>query len=97
MPIIMNPFPFSEDECALVAPPAKKPRTGSVKSVNSGPGKPKEKTSGAPESAGTAPNALTRMLKRGKDAEGSGAAVAPSSSAAVAASAKEHVSTSVFA
>lgn len=93
MPMIMNLLLFSEDEDAPVAPPAKKPRTGSAKSVNTGPEKPKEKTLNAPEPAA---NALTRMLKRGKDGEAPTAAIAPSSSAAAAALAKEHVSTFCF-
>ena len=96
MPMIMDLLFFSEDEGERDAPPAKKPRTGSAKSVNTGPEKLKEKTSDAPEPAGAVSNALTRMLKKSKDVEAS-TAIAPSSSAAAAASAKEHVSTSEFA
>ena len=96
MPMIMNLLFFSEDEGERDAPPAKKPRTGSTKSVNTGPEKPKEKTSDAPEPACAVSNALTRMLKKSKVVEASTAAITPSSSA-VAASAKEHVSTSEFA
>ena len=86
---------FSEDEGALDAPPVKKPRTGSAKSVNSGPETLKEKTSNAPDPAPAASNALTRMLKKSKVVEASTTAITPSSAAA-AASAKEHVSTSEF-
>ena len=95
MPIIMNPLCFRDDEGELNAPPAKKPKTGSVKSVNSGPEALKEKTSGAPESAAAAPNALTRMLAKSKNKETSAATVTPSSAAA-AAHAKEQVSSSGF-
>lgn len=91
MPMIMNLPYFSDDEGEISAPPAKKPKTGSVKSVNSGPEAPKEKTSSAPEATGGAPNALTRLLTKGRSAETSAAAITPSSAAA-AAPAKEHVS-----
>ena len=97
MPIIMNPLCFRDDEGELNAPPAKKPKTGSAKSVNSGPDTLKEKTSTAPEPAAAASNALTRMLAKNKNAESSAAAITPSSAAAAAAPAKEHVSSSEFA
>ena len=96
MPMIMNLPCFSDDEGELRAPPAKKPKTGSVKSVNSGPETQKEKASSAPDPAAAAPNALTRMLERSKIAETSAAAIRPSTAAA-AAPAKEHVSSSDFA
>ena len=44
MPMIMNLLLFRDDEGELDAPPAKKPKTGSAKSVNSGPEALKEKT-----------------------------------------------------
>ena len=87
---------FSDDEGELNAPPAKKAKTGSAKSVNSGPEVLKEKTSSAPDPAAVAPNALTRLLARNKNAEASAAAITPPSAAA-AAPAKEHVSFSEFA
>ena len=96
MPMIMNLLCFSDDEGEHEAPPAKKPKTGSAKSVNSGPEVLKEKASSAPGSAVAASNALTRMLAKNKNAEASAAAITPSSAAA-AASAEEHVSTSKFA
>ena len=96
MPIIMNPLCFRDDEGELNAPPAKKPKTGSVKSVNSGPGAMKEKASGAHEAAAAPLNALTKMLAKNKRAEASAAVFAPSSSAAAAAPANEHVSSSEF-
>ena len=95
MPMIMNLLCFSDDEGEHDAPPAKKPKTGSAKSVNSGPEALKEKKSSAPKPAPAASNALTRMLKKSKVVEASTAAITPSSAAA-AASAKEHVSTSDF-
>ena len=90
MPMIMSLLHFRDDEGELDAPPAKKPKTGSTKSVSSGPEALKEKTSGAPAPAAAASNALTKMLAKGKKAETSAAVVAPS--AAAAAPAKEHVS-----
>ena len=51
MPMIMNLLHFRDDEGERDAPPAKKPKTGSAKSVSSGPEALKEKTSGAPELA----------------------------------------------
>ena len=95
MPMIMDLLFFSEDEGERDAPPTKKPRTGSAKSVNTEPEKLKEKASCAPESAGAAPNALTRMLQKSK-AGASATAITPSSSAAAAAPAKEHVSVYEF-
>ena len=94
--MIMNLLCFRDDEGERDAPPAKKPKTGSAKSVNSGPEALKEKTSSAPEPATAASNALTRMLAKNKNAETSVAAIMPSSAAA-AAPAKEHVSSSEFA
>ena len=96
MPMIMNLLCFSDDKGKRDAPPAKKPKTGSAKSVNSGPKTLKGKSSNAPGPAVVAPNALTRMLAKNKNAEASTAAITPSSAAA-AASAEEHVSTSKFA
>ena len=69
MPMIMNLLCFRDDEGELDAPPAKKPKTGSAKSVNSGPEALKEKTSNAPGPAVVAPNALTRMLAKNKNAD----------------------------
>ena len=69
----------------------KKQKSGSAKSVNSGPDALKEKASKVPRLAAPAPNALTRLLARNKNVEASAAAVTPPSAAA-AASAKEHVS-----
>ena len=96
MSMITNLLCFRDDKGKRDAPPAKKPKTGSAKSVNSGPETLKEKTSNAPEPEVAASNALTRMLAKSKIAEASTAAITPSSAAA-AASAKEHVSTSEFA
>ena len=96
MPMIMDLLFFSEDEGERDAPPAKKPRTGSAKSVNTEPEKLKEKASGAPEPAVAVSNALTRMLHKINDVEALTAAITPSSSAAAAASAKEHARTSEF-
>ena len=96
MPMIMNLLCFRDDEGERDAPPTKKPKTGFAKSVNSGPEELKEKTSSAPDPAPAASNALTRMLKKSKVVEASTAAITPSSAAA-AASAKEHVSTFEFA
>ena len=91
MPMMMDLLRFSDDEGELNAPPAKKPKTGSAKSVNSGPEVLKEKTSSAPKPTTAAPNALTRMLARNKNAEASAAAITPPSAAA-AAPAEDHVS-----
>ena len=96
MPMIMSLLLFMDDEGELAAPPTKKPKTGSAKSVNSGPEASKEKSSGAPEPATAPSNALTRMLAKNKNAETLAAVTAPSSAAA-AAPAKEHVSSSEFA
>ena len=95
MPMIMNLLCFRDDEGEHDAPLAKKPKTGSAKSVNSGPEALKEKTLSAPEPAAAASNALTRMLAKSRIAETSVAAITPS--AAAAAPAKEHVSSSQFA
>ena len=95
MPMTMTLLLFRDDEGELAAPPAKKLKTGSAKSVNSGPEASKEKSSGAPEPAAAASNALTRMLAKNKNAETLVAVTAPSSAAA-AAPAKEHVSSSEF-
>ena len=94
MPIMMGLLCFSDEEGELDAPPTKKPKTGSAKSVNSGPEASKEKTSSAPDPAAAAPNALTRLLARNKNAEASAAAITPPSAAAAAAPAKEHISSS---
>ena len=96
MSMIINLLLFRDDEGELAAPPTKKPKTGSAKSVNSGPEASKEKSSGALEPATAVSNALTRMLAKNKNAETSAAVAAPSSAAA-AAPAKEHVSSSEFA
>ena len=93
MPIIMNLLCFRKDEGELDAPPAKKPRTGSTKSVSSELETLKEKTLSTPEPAVAASNAFTRMLAKSRIAETSVAAITPSSAATVA-SAEEHVSTS---
>ena len=95
MPMIMNLLCFRDDEGERDAPPAKKPKTGSAKSVNFGPEVLKEKASSAPGSAIAASNALTRMLVKNKNAEASAAAITPPSAAAAAASAEEHVSASI--
>ena len=94
--MMMDLLCFSDDEGELNAPPAKKPKTGSAKSVNSGPEALKEKALGAPEPVVAALNSLTRMLAKNKNAETLAAAIAPSSAAA-AAPAKEHVSSSELA
>ena len=93
MPRMTNPLRFSDDEDDLDAPPAKKPKTGSIPSVNSGPEAAKEKSSRAPTPTVSAQNALTRMLAKNKNAETSAPVIAPSSAAA-AASSEEHVSAS---
>ena len=92
MPMIINLLLFRDDEGELAPPPAKKPKTGSTKSVNSGPEASKEKASGVPEPS----NALTRMLAKNKNVEASVAVTAPSPAAA-AAPAEEHVSSFKFA
>ena len=94
MPMVMNLLRFRDDEEELEVPPTKKPKAGSTKSVNSGP-EASKKTSGAPEPAAAAPNALTRLMTKSKNAEASAAAAAPSSAAA-AARAEEHVSNPIL-
>ena len=69
MPMMTNLLCFSDEEDELNAPPAKKPKTGSIKSVNSGPEATKEKSSSAPVPTAHAENALTRMLSRNKNVE----------------------------
>ena len=96
MPMIMSLLLFRDDEGELAAPPTKKPKTGSAKSVNFVPEASKEKSSGATDPATAPSNALTRMLAKNKNAEASAAIIA-SSSAAAAAPEKEHVSSSEFA
>ena len=95
MPIQTNLLYFRDDEGEIEAPPAKKPKTGSAKSVSSGPEALKEKTSGAAAPAAATSNALTKLLAKGKKEATSAAVIAPS--AAAAAPAKEHVSPSDFA
>ena len=95
VPMMTNLLCFSDEEGELDAPLAKKPKTGSAKSVNSRPEASKQKSSSAPVPTAAAENALTRMLTKNKNAETSAAVVTPSSAAA-AASSKEHVSYSAF-
>ena len=89
MPIEVNLLYFRDDEGEIKAPPAKKPKIGSAKSVSSEPEALKEKTSGAAAPAVATSNALTKLLAKGKKTSTSAAVTAPS--AAAAAPAEEHV------
>ena len=95
MPMTRNLLCFSDEEGDLDAPPAKKPKTGSAKSVNSGPEASKQKSSSAPVPTATAENALTRMLAKNKNVETLAPVIAPSTAAAAAPS-KEYLSCFVF-
>src|SRR3954468_6243482 len=76
------------DEGFPRAPPPKKAKTSSAKSVSSAAKEPAEKELAAPD------NALTKLMKRSREVEKSPTLDARSSSAPIVPSTEEHVSCS---